>query len=444
MRPAVCILLVFSVLAGAGCRRSRSVEDSRRQIAESFGQLPGLSETPDAELRAELARIIEEKATPELLTRQRIPDEENAAQGLAGLFEPSRIGPILEESVEIFPPGKFEFDPTRLERAIRFRERYEAERQECREALRRPKCSFGIEYQAGFAADLSFIDVVRICARLEAFAAAQSLANDDVAPAIESLETMFRLAACLGQEKHATVRLQAALLREEALAVLQTIVGYPEISESRITRDQLGRLYATVEAQLGSWPPDRDAWIGDRALGMHAYELVRAGRLAELLTGEELERFAEEGILEELPAAAQRNVNPDELFYLQAMRKIIDACARPYFERQKTLIGIREELQEGRNSPQFPLVAARLLLVDMDKGHVLQARDRACCEAWALALAVASGRQPPSYQVSPLWGGKYEVAVGDGLVTVCSARPNEGNGVPTAEVPNLARPRQPQ
>ena len=443
MRPAVCMLLVLSVLAGAGCRRSRSVEDSRRRIAESFGQLPGLSETPDAALRAELARIIEEKGTPELLTRQSIPDEQNVAQGLAGLFEPSQIGPLLEESAKIFPPGRFEFDPARLEKAIRFRQRYEAERRQCREALGRPKCSFGIEYQAGFAADLSRIDVARICARLEAFAAAESLANDAGA-AIESLDTMFRLAARLGQEKHPTVRLQAALLREEALAVLQTIVAYPEISESGITRDQLARLYAMVEAQLSSWPADRDAWIGDRALGMHAYELVRAGRLAELLTEEELKRFAEEGILDEFPAAAQRNVNPDELFYLQTMRKIIDACARPYFEREKTLIGIREELQEGRNSPQFPLVAARLLLVDVDKGHALQARDRACCEAWALALAVASGRQPPSYQVSPLWGGKYEVAVGDGLVTVCGALPKQGGRAPTAEVPNLAPPRQPQ
>ena len=122
-----------------------------------------------------------------------------------------------------------------MEKAIRFRERYEAERQQCREALGRPKCSFGIEYQAGFATDLSRIDVARICARLEAFAAAESL-----------------------------------------------------------------------------------------------------------------------------------------------------------------------------------------------------------------ALAVASGRQPPSYQVSPLWGGEYEVAVGDGLVTVRGILPKQGGMAPTAEVPNLAPPRQPQ
>ena len=364
------------------------------------------------------------------------------AQGLVRLFEPSKTGQVLEESGEILPPGKFELDPTRLERAIGFLERYEAERQRCREALQRPKCNFGIRYQAGFAADLAFIDVVRICARLEALHAAVSLANDDVQGAVESLDAMFRLAACLGREKHPTARLEAALVREEALAVLRTVVSYPDASEPRITLGQLGRLYTLVEQQLSSWPPDRNAWIGDRALGIHAYELVRAGRLVELLTEDELRRFGEEGILEEFPAAAQRNVNSDELFYLAAMRKIIDACSRPYFEREETLLAIRQQLQQGRNRPQFPLVAARLLLVDIEKGHALQARDRAGCEAWALGLAAASGREPPPYQVSPLWGKKYDVVIGDGLVTVWGAYPDEGGIGPSSEVPNLAgRPR---
>ena len=443
MRPAFCFLFLLGVLTGAGCRRGGSVEDSRQEIAESFGQLPGLSETPDAELRAELARIIEEKATPELLTREAIPEQENVAQGLIGLFEPSKIAQILEESGEIFPAGEFSFDPTRLERAIRFSQKYAAQREQCREALLRPKCRFGIQYQAGFAADLSFIDVVRICARLEAFHAAVSLANDDLEGAIESLGTMFRLAACLAEEKHLTARLQAALLRDEALAVLRTVVSHPRIDEPRITLQQLGQLYTLVEAQLKSWPPDRDAWIGDRALGMHAYELVRAGRLMQLLTEEEVKRFGEEGILRELPAAAQRNVNPDELFYLASMRKIIDACARPYFEREKTLSAIWEQLQEARNQPQFPVVAARLLLVDIEQGLAWQARDRAGCEAWALALAVASGRDPPPYQVSPLRGEKYHLVVDDGLVTVRGAYPDQGYTTPPPEVPNLAARRGP-
>jgi len=450
MRPVIRILVVsgllgvaLSVPATTGCRRSATEEESRRRMAEAYGRLPGLTETPDPELRAELARIVEEKATPELLTRPEIPDEENVAAGLAGLFEPLKIedpdpGEIFNQSSAILPQGEFRFDPTGLERAIRFRGRYEAQRQAARESLYRPGCNFGVQYVAGFAADSSFVDVVRICARLEAFHAAESLARDDVAAAIESLGSMFRWAVCLGAEKQAMARLEAAFVRLEALAVLQAIVGHPEISRPTITLEQLGRLYAMVGDPLKAWPPDADAWIGDRALGMHAYELVRAGRLVELLTEEEIKRFAAEEILRELPGAARRNVNQDELYYLEAMRTIIEACAEPYDKRRDVFESIRQDLHQKRNSPQFPLVAGRLLLVDIEKGHAVQARDRASCEAWALGLAVASGNKRPPYQVSPLSGGEYEVIREDGRVTVGGISQDELPGTPPVIVPDLA------
>ena len=438
MRSAAYVLVVLGVLVGAGCRQSTSEEESRRQIAEAFGRLPGLSETPDPQIRAELARIVEEGATPELLARSEIPADQNAAEVLSELFEPSLVRPILDRSAAIFPAGEFRFSPTGLEKAIRFRQEYEVQRQRARDALGRPGSKFAIQYEAGFAAELSFIDAVRISGRLEAFQAAESLAGDDVAGAIESLEYMFRLAACLAAEKHATARLQAAFLRGEALSVLQRIVEHPEISQPRITREQLRRLSAMVQGQLKAWTPDQHAWIGDRAFGMHAYELVRAGRLSELLTDEEVKQFSEEGILVDLPAAAERNVNQDELYYLEAMRKIIDTCSRPYYQRTEVLQSIREDLHQKRDSPRFPLVAGRLLLADMEKGHAIQARDRAQCEAWALALATAAGDEPPGYRISPLAGGEYEIARQEGVVMVwCTGAAGQDDS-PLVIVPDLA------
>jgi hypothetical protein len=436
--------LTLGAVAGGGCGRRATPEGSRRQLAESFGQLPGLRETPDPRLQAELARIVEEKATPALLSRCEIPDDENVATGLAGLFAESEIESISKRSSDLFPHGEFRFDPGRLQRAIRFRQGYEAQRQAARQALHRPGCCLHVQYRAGFAADLSLIDVVRVCARLEAFHAAESLARDDVAAAIDSLGCMFRLAACLAAEKHPTARLQGALLREEALAVLQAIVEHPELSRPAVTGEQLARLYTLVEKQLEAWPPDADAWIGDRALGMHAYELVRAGRLSELLTEEEIVQFAAEGILDDLPAEAQRNVNGDEAFYLEAMRKIIEGCRRPYYRRTEVFASIREDLHGDRTSPDFPLVAGRLLLVDIRKGHALQARDRARCEPWALALAAAAGLKPPEYRISPLSGQPYKVLREDGLVSASDVPSEEYIGLPPIVVPDLAghRPEQ--
>lgn len=432
MRPTAAFLVVlFLVVLGTicsnGCARRGQPETPSQQPqgAEHYGRLPGLRETPDLKLRSELARIVDEGGTPELLGQNGLPGEENVAAGLTDLFPASGVESILQQSSEIFPGGQFSFDPVRLQKAINFRQTYEAQRRQARQALGRPHCNFGIRYQAGFTADLSFIDVVRVCARLEAFQAAESLSDDlpsaghlDAPPngpatAIESLGYMLRLAACLAAEKHATCRLEAAFARMEALDVLQSIVEHP-----KATRQQLQQLYNLIQAQLAAWPSDADAWIGDRALGMYIYEVVRDGNLISVLTEEEIQQFAAEGILEELPKAAQRTVNQDELYYLETMRKIIDSCSQPYHVRAALLESIRDDLHKKRNSPDFPLVAGRLLLPDMEKGHAIQALDRANCEAWALALAHGAGCDPPAYKTNPLTGKQYKVDQQEGLVTV--------------------------
>ncbi len=438
---ASCVLgAALCVAAGTGCRKRTPEEASRHYMTETFGRLPGLSETPDPQLRAELARIVEEHGTPELLRRPKADPERDVASGLAGLFGDLNLARVFDQSTAIWPPGEFRFDPTRLERAIRFRRKYEEQRRAARATLARPGCWFDVQPMTGFAADLSAIDVLRICARLEAFLAAEMLAEDDLAGAIDALESMFRMASCLAEPKHAMTRLQAALLRSEALALLQAIVRHPELDRPKITSAQFGRLNALVAGQVKDWPPDADAWIGDRALGMHAYEQIRAGRLVEILTEEEIERFASEKILRDLPGATRRNANPDELYYLDAMRRIIASCERPYFERRELFASIRADLHEQRNSPKFPFVAARLLLVDIEQGHAIQAADRASCEGWALALATATGKKVPPYRVSPLSGEEYEVRTEEGLVTVRGIAPDEPPGTPPIVVPCLACP----
>ena len=435
MRPAAWTLLVSALVVVGGCRDHGTPEDRSRAAAEAYGQLPGLKETPHRELQSELARIIDEKGTPELLAGNEPPAQKNVAAGLRALLKASQVGSIFAESEVVFPPGKFAFDAVGLEKAIRFRKRYDLPRQQARAALKRPECNFGIRYQEGFLADLSFIDVVRLCGRLEAFCAADSLSRSDPDAAIESLRAMLRLASCLAAEKHPTTRFEAAFLRTEALAVLQAIVEHPKTA-----RKHLETLHALIQGELTAWPNDADAWIGDRALGMCAYEVVRAGNLFNLLTEEEIEQFTQEGILDELPAAAQRIANQDELYYLTVMRRIIDSCGQPYYARAEMFEEIRRDLHEKRNSPDFPLVAGRLLLADIEQGHAIQARDRANCEAWSLALALAAGRDGPPYQTNPLTGKKYDVVKQEGLITVWNVGTGTGGDNPPVIVPDLAQP----
>jgi hypothetical protein len=76
-----------------------------------------------------------------------------------------------------------------------------------------------------------------------------------------------------------------------------------------------------------------------------------------------------------------------------------------------------------------------MLLPAVQKGHAMQARERANCEAWAIALALATGRPAPPFQVNPLTGGEYRFEKTGGRVVVHDVGPD---GQTRIVVPNLA------
>jgi len=432
MRKGMLSLALLGMLLG-GCGGPPVEERPPVEDSKEYGKLPGLTASPDLQLGDELARIVEESGTPEKLSQVTVAEADNVAAGLLDLFPKRQVKSIRRQSEELFPPGAFQLNPVELTKAIDFRKKYDAERLEARTALERTQCDFGIEFMAGVLAELDFIAVVRICARLEAFLAAESLADGKPERAVESLAVMLRLASCLGAEKHVQPRLEAAYLRTEAFRVLQAIVD-----DEHTVRADIERLYEIVREHMKTWPDDAGAWIGDRALGLHAYEFVRDGGLLDLLSSEELDSFGKEGSLSSLSAAALRNVNADELYYLETMRKIIDACGLPYYKRVALFDSIQADLQEKRNSPKFPLVAARLLLPGIRESHVTQTRDRANWEAWLLALALAARRPLPPYGVNPLNGRQYRLSTEGNLVVVEDFGTGEDGDHPIIRVPDLA------
>ena len=422
---------VIVLLVGCGGGENKNGPDM--SIAVAYGKLPGLRAAPDNRLQEELARIVEAGATPELLAKSSVAAGDNAATIFKELFPAKKVESIFVESAEIFPDGPFSFNGISLEKAIQFRWQYDAQRLKARDALLRPACDLGIRHDHGYSDELPLVNIFWICARLEAFLAAELLADGKPATAIEAVEYMLRLAGMMAVEKNATVRLQAAFMRTEALGVLQSIANHRTTS-----LENLRRVHAAIRKQLDDWPPDSYAWIGDRALGMYAYELARDGQISTILTQEEIARFKEEGILLQLPAAAGREINDDEVYYLDAMRKIIDSCDEPYHTRRGVFDEIRTDLHEKRNSPEFPIIAGRLLLPNIEKGHVIQARDRANCEAWALATALATGMEPPPVDQNPLTGKPYTVRRGN-LIAVYDVGPGTDGDNPPVIVPDLSR-----
>jgi len=412
--PRILLGVVVSValgllLLGTGCKHqdeSATSTEKMYRLMDHYGKLPGLRASHNKELQDELARLEVERATPELLAEdaKRIPDEKNAAFALGNIFSHDVIPLIDERARKLYPAGKFQFDPISLQKAIEFRQEYEEQRLKICVALARPECDFHYQHMKGRAADQTFIDLTSVALRLEAFLAAEALADDDPDKAIESLAFMLCITRFLGQEKSLSARSAAAGFRADTLEVLAAIAQHP-----KATRETLENLLEKLNGQMAAWPPDANAWIGERATGLHTYEIARGGYVQSLLTIEELQEFRKDGTLGGLLKAVAANYDTDELQYLQMMQTIIDSCKLPYYQRKPIFWEIRKDLQRQRNTPEFPIIATRILLADFEEGHEIQAKDRARCEAFVLALSKALGRKPPDYKINPYTGKPYQV-----------------------------------
>jgi len=424
-RPPRAAVVLFALALGCG----GSPDDAGPQSPAELGELANLRAVADPWLRAELARIEEDGGTPEQLTGSSSAGEQDAASGFEDLFPKSSLTRLLLGTENLFPDGEFRFDPVELEKAIEFRRRYDAQRLAARQLLERPGCDFHVQFTEGFSAKLDFIPVIRVLGRLEAFEAAEALAADELPRAAAALQTMLQLAGRLDAATHLDARLSAALLRAEAFRVLGAIVD-----RCRARPEQIERLRQVVLEHLNRWPEDAQVWIAERALGLWAYEMVRVGQTFELLGAEEAKQLAEETDLPKFTVAAERNVDRDERYYLEAMRKIIDISLKPYHARRETFAAIREDLQQKRATSEFPLVAGRLLLPDVWEAQEVLARDRANWEAWAAALSAAA-EKPPPFDVNPLTGEEYRIErLADDLVVTGFGTGTQGD-FPEIRVP---------
>jgi len=432
MKPHVrgrFFLFLMALLAAPGCGSS-DPEQLNEETLEALSELPGATQAVSQALRDELARIREERGLPTQLSRK-VPEANNLSLILTKLFSAEPLPELVARVDEAFPAGRFTFPPIALEKAIRLRSTYDAQLVAIADALKSEQREFVVDYRKGFFADRSFVDACRIAVTLESYRAAEQLVENRVAEAIPSLRMMFDLTQRLAALKHVESRLEAVELRRRSFLVLQAIVDHPQFSA-----DLLPVIRPLVAEQLTDWPYDGETWIGDRAIGLHAYELVRRGELLQLLTAEELAKFGDEGTLDDLQNAARRFVDQDELYYVQTMRTLIDACQQPYAERGKIFVEIKQAQNALRSEPDFPLVAARVFLPNIEVAQQMQAEDRALVEVWSLALSLAAGNPRQGEPLDPVSGKPYHVSLESHRVTVwAESLPNQPAMVPVLEGP---------
>ncbi len=413
-RNRLCILVMLLVTLLGACSKERSPDINSVAGLDQFSTLPGVRSSHLEGLRDELAKLESERATAAQLTASHVTFPtvlSTAAEVTDPVTGPPPMPPIfapdLQESLfkrldRLYPVGRFTFSPNALRDAVKLKDRYELQRQKIHRIIADLENGFRIQLTRGLAADTSFTDVVTIANRLDAIVVAEMLYNDNPSGAIVILREMIDAIESLAAEKHVIPRIVAVHRRGEALRVMEAIATHP-----KATLETHRRLETLISDQLANWPADQSAWIGDRAIGLQTFELVRDGYLFSILDDDERSRLKDEVGHDRLAKQVADNLDRDQLFYLRAMRRVVDACQRPYHQRERIFDDVNRKLESLSDTLNYPLVTDLVLWEDVQEGHRLQALDRARCEAWAIALAASIGAEAPPFHINPLTGNRY-------------------------------------
>lgn len=422
------IVLVIAAFACLGCVDARPPDPATHLGRLALAELPGALAAADRGLQAELALVKQQRGLPLDLTpagegpndgssKSEVEEQLNLA------FPPLSRSLVRAPLDSIYSGGPLALSPVQIEQGRDLLRKHAAACDTFRAALpsqQGPHESGGLGSRLcdGMLADLRFLEPLDLGCRLEAVAAAVKIADGEPAAAIAHLRTLLATARLLAAEPNVTTRVAATNIRRDAIAVLAAIVAHDQC-----TADLHQELFDLLSEQTSDWPADSIAWIGDRAAGLVTYELVREGHYLSLLAADDVERLKSQQNLEATARAALRSIDADERFYLQAMHQLIDACERPYSDRQDVLSAIRRELLGKEQSSDYPLVAGTLLLADFETAQRLQAEDFARCQAWRVALGAALGQEPPTPVANSLTGQAYQVSRTPLAVTVSCVLP---------------------
>jgi hypothetical protein len=368
----LALIGICGALSG-GCRPSG---DERAIVA--YSELTGVRKSHHRGLTDELARLEAESATPLQLQSQRradLPRERNAADLLLRILS-APAEKRLREQLE--PLRTCFLHPTPGERRtlLRMVDQHHVTCAAIHAALVQPECQFPLRFDHGWLNDASWLDATEALAHLQLLAAASQWHQNDAMRALEQLRDVMRVVDLLSAEPWLMARVLAARLRWSALALIEQIGCDP-----RTDGEVIAGLAQMLELQLENWPDDDRALIGERAMGMHAFEMVRDGHLASLLTRHDMLQFHDRERLLDSLLEVTRQVDDDEHYYLQVMRRIIDAGSRPGGERERLLQDLIAELQADSNADPHHRVSRLILLADLPSSLQCLARDRGACES---------------------------------------------------------------
>lgn len=400
-RCAGCVVVTLAALVGCQ-QRGESLESLLQHAAE----LPGVRASRHSKLREEFRLVEHSRTLPAELNSDTSLVHQNGAVAIEHALPDLELIAKINQQTESLLDTLGAADPSLIVGEARaMGNQWSKQTKAAFEASKLPGCDFGVRYDRGYFNDLSFIYRSAAACRLLLVDALSDLDNQaDVA--IARFDAAWRWTDWLAASEHLEARVQAALLRSEALAVAEMIA-----SRSGVTADNLRAMYRTLDNSLRNWPSLRGTLVRERAMAIVTYEAVRLGLADLLFTVEEREQLRADGVYDTLRVAKEQQIDADEAAYLAYMREVIDVADQPYYLRSKYLVECDRLLRASEQTDDYPWFANHLFVLEnsLTLAQAELARDRARVEGWVSLLASLTGEPAPASDTSPLNGEKYVV-----------------------------------
>jgi len=406
LNSLVVVALVFGV---AGCRPA-TITNPYGDSAEvaDYGKLKLLKLVNDPRIKAEIAKLEASQQLPTSLSQAYLRNTDPATQpNIDRLLDQSARRDVeqhLADSDFWWSGGAPTNDLLLSARDNEFLRKWNTDRVAARSILLQPGARLPIDVEQGYLADPSWTGTVHCLARAELLHAGISAGSGNLDEAITAAAFAMAYADRLNQVPRVTARQVAIQIREEVCVTLRAL-----LRTSQLTPSHLQTLTTVFQQTHQSWPKDQPIWATERACGLHFFEMVRAGHLASLLTREEYESLSGGGTLDEYQRNVLQNITDDQVFYLQAMSKLVAAAEQPYFERIDTLNELSDAVSQSQSSAKPLRISSDFLLIDYHAQQAAMAKDEAVVLTWLFALQTSTGNASAEPPIEPFSGKQVEV-----------------------------------
>ncbi|WDI40376.1 hypothetical protein [Bremerella sp. P1] len=427
-------ILLLAVVALGGCGQGSSADPyGEGATPADFSQLKLSQTVNDPRVKNELDRLEAENSLPTQIAdsyrSQTDPTTEDPIFNFLRGTDARTVEDALTDSGHWWNPKSPGRDLLVSAQGQDFLAAWDAQRKAGRNVLLQPKARFPVDLESGILADPSWTSTIHCLARAELLEAANQASQNNMSEAMTAAAYALAYADQLNQVPTLPARNSAAAIREETLVTLRSLLRHPQFSAG-----QLRTLETVLKQTMQRWPSDTELWKADRATGLHFLEMIRAGLLASLLTREEYDAMMASGEFAKLASSISRNLTTDQAFYLDAMKDIVAAADKPYYQRVAGLAAISDALNLAQTTDKYPTVSGDFLLSGMHAQQASLSKDKSRMTIWLAAVQAANGHPPEPMPIIDFSGRPAEIRDEPGQIVASF------EGIP-GDIPNLVIPK---